>query len=120
MVLPLTCYYEQTLQGDAASCQAAVKAAELLQVSAASNTPIDELALQEALLEQQAALKAAADVRSSRLPPTYSCKLQRGSVGNVPGRDAGVESRLLNVLVLLPALALMLVLFSVLRRSTSA
>jgi hypothetical protein len=55
----------QTLQSDAEACQAAVKAAELIRSAASAGTPVDEAALQQAMVEQQRALKEAAEVRQS-------------------------------------------------------
>lgn len=51
----------KTLQSDAEACQAAVKAAELIRSAASAGTPVDEAALQQAMVEQQRALKEAAE-----------------------------------------------------------
>ena len=58
----ICCYPRQTLQSDAEACQAAVKAAEMIRAAAASNMTVDEAALQQAMLEQQRALKEASEV----------------------------------------------------------
>ncbi len=57
----MRCRLPQTLQLDAEACQAALRAAELVRASTGSGAAVDTAALQQAMQQQQRALKEAAE-----------------------------------------------------------